>query len=144
MPDITIRRAQFTDIESILEIEHGSAGSWSYSQFINELNNRVSLFLVAELENSIAGYIVAWKVAGEIQLNNIAVKKSFRKQGIGGRLLSAITAGENGTGFFSIYLEVRSRNSDAINFYTDNGFKKTGIRKNYYYDDDALLMEKKL
>ena len=144
MPDITIRKALFKDIELIFEIEHESGGSWTYNQFIQELNNEFSLFLVAEYENSIAGYLIAWKVADEIQLNNIAVKRFLRKQGIGGKLLSEINTGDSNKIFNSVFLEVRSRNKNAISFYTDNGFTKTGVRKNYYNDDDALLMEKKL
>ena len=97
---------------------------------------------MAEFEDKVIGYIIAWKVADEIQLNNIAVSGHYRRQGVGYLLLSEISKKENI--FSSIVLEVRSRNITAINFYTDNGFTKTGIRKNYYTDDDALLMEKKL
>jgi len=144
MFEIIIRKAQFTDIGSVLEIEQESIGSWTYDQFLQELKLEFSIFLIAELQNSVAGYLIAWKVSDEIQLNSIAVKKDLRKKGIGNRLLSELTLNDSEKKFTSIFIEVRSRNSDAVNFYTDNGFTKTGIRKNYYNDDDALLMEKKL
>ncbi|PKL18691.1 MAG: ribosomal-protein-alanine N-acetyltransferase [Spirochaetae bacterium HGW-Spirochaetae-5] len=141
---INIRKALFTDIDHILEIEQESINSWTPTQFIQELSNEFSTFLVCEYNNSIAGYIIAWKIADEIQLNSIAVKRSFRKQGIGSRLLSEICKDDSGRSFTSVFLEVRSGNSDAIRFYTDNGFTKTGLREKYYNDDDAVLMEKKL
>ena len=144
MSEIIIRKAQFTDIEQVLEIEKESINSWTYNQLQQELNNGFSLFLVAEHNGSAAGYLIAWKVADEIQLNSIAVKKDFRKKGIGSKLLYELTGNNSDKKFTSIFLEVRSRNTDAVNFYTDNGFTKTGVRKNYYHDDDALLMEKKL
>jgi len=144
MPEITIRKASFADIESVLEIEQESISSWTYAQFLQELNNEFSLFLVAEYEGIIEGYIIAWKVADEIQLNNIAVRKNFKKKGIGTKLLSEISKNDSDLIYSSIFLEVKSRNSEAINFYIDNGFTKIGVRKNYYNDDDALLMEKKL
>ena len=144
MFEIIIRKAQFTDIGSVLEIEQESIGSWTYDQFLQELKLEFSIFLIAELQNSVAGYLIAWKVSDEIQLNSIAVKKDLRKKGIGNRLLSELTLNDSEKKFTSIFIEVRSRNSDAVNFYTDNGFTKTGVRKNYYNDDDALLMEKKL
>lgn len=144
MYNLNIRKALFTDIESILKIEQESNGSWTYNQFINELKHDFSLFLVAERENLTAGYIIAWRVSDEIQLNNIAVKKEFRRYGIGGKLISEITKKDSDIIYSSIFLEVKSRNNDAINFYIDNGFTKTGVRKNYYNDDDAILMEKKL
>jgi len=144
MFEIIIRKAQFTDIESVLEIEQESIGSWSYDQFLQELKLEFSIFLIAEYQSSVAGYLIAWKASDEIQLNSIAVKKDLRKKGIGNRLLSELTLNDSEKKYSSIFIEVRSRNSDAVNFYTDNGFTKTGVRKNYYNDDDALLMEKKL
>jgi len=144
MTEINIRKALFTDIESILEIENESIGSWNYSQFLNELKNKFSCFLICEHESKIAGYIIAWKVADEIQVNSIAVKKPLRKHGMGSKLLSAVIDVNSDSPFSSVFLEVRSRNIDAINFYIDNGFTKTGLRKKYYDDDDAVLMEKKL
>ena len=140
--NITIRKAQFTDIDSVLKIEQESINSWSYDQFIQELNHKFSIFLVAEIENDIAGYAVAWKVADEIQINSISVKKNFRKQGIGSKLLAEIIINDSDKVYSRAILDVRSKNIEAISFYTDNGFTKNGIRKNYYKDDDAVLMEK--
>ncbi len=140
----TIRQARFTDIESVLEIEKQSINSWTYNQFIQELNHEFSVFLIAEHEGLIAGYLIAWKIADEIQLNSIAVSNNFRKHGIGSKLLSELTTNKSDNIYSSIFLEVRSKNNDAINFYLDNGFTKTGLRKKYYTDDDAVIMEKKL
>jgi len=142
--EIIIRRAQFSDIDSVLEIEQESINSWSYDQFIQELNNKFAVFLVAVSNNSIIGYAVAWRVADEIQINSISVKKSFRKQGIGSKLLAEIFMNDSDKVYSRAIIDVRSKNTEGINFYTDNGFTKTGIRKNYYSDDDAVLMEKLL
>ena len=139
---IIIRKAEFTDIDSIFKIEEESINSWSYDQFIQELSNEFSIFLAAEIENSIVGYAAAWRVADEVQINSISVKKNFRKQGVGGRLLAEIIKDDHDKVYSRAILDVRSKNIEAINFYTDNGFTKTGIRKNYYNDDDAVLMEK--
>ncbi|MCL1865202.1 MAG: ribosomal protein S18-alanine N-acetyltransferase [Spirochaetes bacterium] len=143
-PEITIRRAQFTDIDLVFEIEQESINSWSCDQFIQELSNRFSIFLVAESKNSIVGYAIAWRVADEIQINSISVKKNFRKQGVGSKLLAEIIKNDSDKVFSRAILDVRSKNIEAINFYTYNGFTKNGIRKNYYNDDDAVLMEKVL
>jgi ribosomal protein S18 acetylase RimI-like enzyme len=45
---------------------------------------------------------------------------------------------------YRIYLEVRSSNTRAIAFYEKAGFKRTGIIKNFYWDEDAITMEKKI
>jgi ribosomal-protein-alanine N-acetyltransferase len=39
-----------------------------------------------------------------------------------------------------ISLEVRSSNEEAINFYKKNKFMEVAIRKNYYGNEDAILM----
>jgi len=142
--EIIIRSAQFTDIDSVLEIEHESINSWSYDQFIQELNNKFAVFIVAETNNGIAGYAVAWRVADEIQINSISVKKNFRKQGIGSKLLAEIIMNGTDRVYSAAILDVRSKNTDAIKFYINNGFTKVRIRKNYYDNDDAVLMEKLL
>lgn len=142
MSAIIIRYAQLSDIQSVYEIEQESIKSWTVDQLIHELNNNFSLFLVAESEKTVYGYLIAWKVADEIQLNSIAIRKSSRREGIATRLLAELHPDQVSSKYKKIYLEVRSRNSDAISFYMKNGFIKTGIRKNYYQDDDALLMEK--
>ena len=142
MSAIIIRYAQLSDIQSVYEIEQESIKSWTVDQFIHELNNNFSLFLVAGSEKTVYGYLIAWKVADEIQLNSIAIRKGCRREGIATRLLAELHPDQVSSKYKKIYLEVRSRNNDAISFYMKNGFIKTGIRKNYYQDDDALLMEK--
>lgn len=42
------------------------------------------------------------------------------------------------------FLEVRSRNTPAISLYEKCGFKRVGLRKKYYGDDDAAVMEAEL
>jgi ribosomal protein S18 acetylase RimI-like enzyme len=43
-----------------------------------------------------------------------------------------------------IYLEVRASNTKAIAFYEKAGFKKTGMIKDFYGDEDAITMERKI
>ena len=46
----------------------------------------------------------------------------------------------------SISLEVRVSNNTAIKLYEENGYKISGIRKNYYEDngEDAYIMVKQI
>ena len=144
MNNITIRKATFSDIGHILEIEQENIRSWTQGQFTEELARNFSVFIVAETEGVIAGYAIAWIVADELQLNSIAVKNSLQGNGIGRMLLEGLEAESRNGAVCVILLEVRSRNTGAIDFYIKNGFIKTGRRKNYYGDDDAILMEKKI
>ena len=44
----------------------------------------------------------------------------------------------------NITLEVRESNLSAINFYKKNGFNEITKRKNYYKDENGILMLKNL
>ena len=69
---------------------------------------------------------------GDCSLENMAVAKSWRKQGIGSRLLSAgllWCRAHSGSG---MWLEVRASNVDAIRLYERAGFSIAGRRADYY------------
>jgi len=83
---------------------------------------------------------------GECSLENMAVAKPWRKQGIGSRLLSAgllWCRGHSGSG---VCLEVRASNVDAIRLYEWAGFSIAGRRPDYYSGpvEAAIQMKKDL
>ena len=141
---INIRHARFSDIEHILAIEQQSISSWSYDQFVSEVSREFSIFIAALAEERISGYILAWITGDQAEIHSFAVSEESSRRGIGQKLLESLAAEAAGRGCGSILLEVRSRNISAVSFYRKNGFTETGRRKNYYPDDDALLMEKKI
>jgi len=141
MPYI-IRKALFTDIEQIQQIEQESINSWTYSQFLEELKHDFAVLLVYETEGQICGYISAWIIEGQAEIISFAVTGDSGRQGIGSKLFMAFASIALENNSRSIILEVRSRNIPALNFYRKKGFTEKGMRKNYYPDDDAILMEK--
>ncbi len=114
---------------------------WSRAGFENELLHSFSRFIVAENEEGIAGYAVAWEVSGELQLNRIVVRGDRRRRGTGSALLEHLMRGLAPAAHSKVLLEVRARNEEALAFYRASGFVETGLRKRYYGDDDAVLME---
>lgn len=140
---VKIRNAIPDDITSILKIESEGSGRWKRDFFETELNTGFSLFLVALMGEAIIGFAVAWDIPGEIQLQNIAVDKDYRREGCGTKLIESLCSLLEHKRPERILLELRISNLPALKFYRFLGFEKTGIRKNYYGDgDDALLMEK--
>ena len=139
---ILIKKAELTDIDHVFEIENESIGLWSRKQFYDELSCSFAIFLVAEIDNDTAAYIAAWKVAGELQINSIAVKTCFQGMGIGGKLIDEAIKLYSESGPEKIVLEVSENNTAALKFYEKYGFSKIGVRKGFYINDDALIMEK--
>jgi [ribosomal protein S18]-alanine N-acetyltransferase len=152
MSDVVLSPMNEHDLLEVVEIEEGSGLSrWGWSAYYAELqsSNR-SLMLVARvvrpLEQAetydLAGYIVARFSARELHINNVAVRNSYRRRGIGTALLLRIIQEGQKLGATTAFLEVRSGNVVAQALYKTCGFELVGQRRNYYSDppEDALIM----
>lgn len=87
---------------------------------------------MAEESGEIAGYCGLVMAPDEGDVTNVSVAKNRRRQGIGAMLVRELIrrAGENGV--TKLYLEVRESNQAAIALYESLGFKKDGVRRDYY------------
>ncbi|MBQ3047492.1 MAG: ribosomal protein S18-alanine N-acetyltransferase [Clostridia bacterium] len=100
--------------------------------------NRINL--IAQLDDQIIGYIGALDIIDDYNIIGIAVDKTARRKGVGGKLLKALTKIARERNVQTLSLEVDTTNQPAINFYKKNNFEQTSIRKKYYKDNDALIM----
>lgn len=150
-PDIAIVRMTEHDLLEVVEIEEQSGLSrWGWAAYYAELQggNR-ELILVARPigllrsdDHQIAGYIVARETAGELHVNNIAVRDRYRRRGYGSLLLGRVLDEARRKHATTAFLEVRSSNSAAQSLYQKCGFKPIARRANYYTDppEDAVVM----
>jgi ribosomal-protein-alanine N-acetyltransferase len=94
----------------------------------------------------VRGFACAVAVAGEAELQSLAVAKKFWGQGMGAALLDAAAEWARAGGHSLLHLEVREGNARALALYQRLGFVQTGRRPRYYQDsgEDALLMSKAL
>ncbi|RPI96246.1 MAG: ribosomal-protein-alanine N-acetyltransferase [Spirochaetales bacterium] len=138
-----IRYALHSDLDTVCSLENEWMKSpWTRTGLENELSNSFSRFVVIETEDAIAGYAVAWEVGGEIQLNRIVVRGDQRRRGFGRALLDHLLRDLRPPDAARVLLEVRAQDEAARSFYRAMGFIETGLRKRYYGDDDAVLMER--
>ena len=148
---ILITRMTEHDLLEVVEIEEGSGLSrWGWAAYYAELQgvNR-DLMLIARVapapiieHQRIAGYIVARESAGELHINNVAVRDQFRRRGIGSALLARIVEAARRLKVQVAFLEVRSGNVAAQALYEKTGFKAIARRPDYYSDpvEDAVVM----
>lgn len=117
---------------------------WSEKSIAYELNNPLSLWLVAEVDGRVAGYIGSQTVPPESDVMNVAVHPDFRRQGIAETLVSCLWGQLVQAGNTSLTLEVRASNAPAIALYEKLGFVQVGRRPNYYRNprEDALILRK--
>jgi ribosomal-protein-alanine N-acetyltransferase len=91
--------------------------------------------------DGVVGCALAWHVADELHVLNLATRSDRRRQGIGSSLMREMVAYARQNGIDHALLEVRRSNAPAIALYRAAGFFVTGIRARYYADDeDAVEM----
>ncbi|PWT87329.1 MAG: ribosomal-protein-alanine N-acetyltransferase [Blastocatellia bacterium] len=147
--DFDIIRMTEHDLLEVVEIEEQSGLSrWGWAAYYAELQstNR-DLMLIARVKSTqshmaIAGYIVARETAGELHVNNVAVRAEFQRKHIGSALLERVLEKARELGATNGFLEVRSSNLAAQAMYEKCGFKAIASRQNYYSEprEDAIVM----
>ena len=146
--EIYLRAMHPDDLPQVAAIEaHSQLEPWPQPSFRAELENfRVSKPLVAVREHEIVGYIVPWFIEGEAQIATIAVKASYRRQGVGRLMLLHVLESALRHRCRLVFLEVRKSNLAARRLYEDLGFVVEGFRSRYYRRgmEDAILMKKEL
>lgn len=142
-----IRQMEERDIEQVYQIEKESfTRPWTYQDFEESIDNANSLYLklylVAEEDGIISGYCGLWGIAGEGQINNVAVKKEYRGKHVGFYMLNSLIELGLANNLIAFTLEVRVSNYSAIKLYHNLGFEDVGIRKNFYDypKEDAIIM----
>ena len=117
---------------------------WSEKSIASELDNRLSLWLVAMDGDRVAGYVGSQSVLGETDMMNIAVHPDFRRRGIAEELVVKLVEELKVRGNHSLMLEVRASNEPARKLYDKMGFQQVGLRKNYYRNpkEDACILRK--
>ena len=133
------------NIDELYTIERECfGGSWTIEMLMEEWENPLSV-TVTHCENGrIAAFALGRVVAGEGELYQIGTLSEFRRRGIAKRLLADLHDQMRQKGAAVCFLEVRSRNAAAIALYEKCGYERISVRKNYYPDDDAVIMRKEL
>ncbi|WP_189130634.1 ribosomal protein S18-alanine N-acetyltransferase [Wenjunlia tyrosinilytica] len=137
------------DIAPVLDLEHElfPADAWSKGMFWSELAETrhpraTRYYVVAELDGRLVGYAGLMAVAGEGDVQTIAVARDQWGSGLGARLLSDLLRQATAFECADVLLEVRVDNTRAQRLYERFGFEPVGIRRGYYQPGnvDALVM----
>jgi len=133
------------DIAEVSEIEKSIFSiPWSANSFIEASENENNIYLVCIENENVVGYCGLWTVLGEGNITNVAVSLKNRGKGYGRALMKELENRGLEKDVIKYFLEVRQSNVSALNLYLSVGFKKIGIRKNFYERpvEDAIIMSK--
>jgi ribosomal-protein-alanine N-acetyltransferase len=136
------------DVDAVFRLnQQAFEESWSYQSLYSALDAGYDL-LLCESDGELAGYLLSMSMLDEIQIMQIAVAASFRRQGLARDMTRHFIA--QNRRMAEISLEVRASNKVARRLYAQLGFTECGCRKSYYSPDeigrreDAVLMAKLL
>ncbi len=139
---VTIRPMERGDIPAVAALETEIYDQpWSPRVFFDELAMPNRRYLVASAAGgSIPGYAGLLIVEDDAHITTIAVANASRGSHLGTRLMLALVDVAREAGTRHLTLEVRVSNDGAQRLYERFGFDPVGRRKNYYKDEDALVM----
>ncbi len=107
-----------------------------------------SVFGLRAANGELAAYVClgVYQAIREMEIYNIAVRDSFRRKGLGKRLLFHALDTARRAGIARALLEVRPSNTAALALYASAGFAVCGCRRKYYKDsgEDALILARDL
>ena len=126
---INIEQVKKGDLLKLIEIDKDI---FDYPASIKDFENyfkedTIKIWKISNIK--IIGFVSFYHVKDEIEIIQIGIIKSYQRKNYGSLIINKIKKLKN---IKKIFLEVSVKNSQAINFYSKNGFKKIGIRKAYY------------
>jgi ribosomal-protein-alanine N-acetyltransferase len=132
------------DLDGVIEVESESfTNPWTREMYTAELRDTsLCHILVVRAGGQVAGFCAFWLVCDEIHINNLAIRPSFRRRGLGAALVQAVLARAEVLGATRATLEVRASNVTARHLYERYGFQLRATRRAYYTNpvEDALIL----
>ncbi len=130
------------DIERVAEIEHSSYDTpWAAQDFARQLSSAGNRYWVASTPTGIVGYAGLKLDVVRGHVTTVTVDPAHREQRVGTHLMLTLTDQGRRAGLTTLRLEVRISNQQARALYRRFGFSTIGVRRSYYGNEDALIME---
>lgn len=140
---VIVRYMEERDLQQAAELECLCFSEpWSLKLLQDSFWGQWDTLFAAELCGKVRGYAVLRIVAGEGEIQRIAVHPDFRRLGIGSKLMETMDLFSSAKKVGATTLEVRAGNQGAIGLYKSFGFAEEGLRKAYYRNpvEDAVIM----
>ena len=113
---------------------------WTLEQIQADLSQDQTWYALAYDGEEVIGFLAIQENIFEVEVLQIAVKKSYQGQGIASALFATLPTDKE------IFLEVRKSNQRAQAFYKKEKMAVIAERKAYYHDpvEDATIMKREI
>jgi len=140
-PTVVVRQMTENDLPDVLVVEASSyADPWTSEMFTSALGHEDHRLVVACADGCAIGYGVVRIDEWVGRVLSVAVEPSHRNQAIGRAIMLDLIRLAVEAGAQCLRLEVRFKNDPARRLYEGVGMSVLAVRRNYYPDDDAVIM----
>ena len=128
----TLQPMHEQDLEAVVAIEQTAySHPWTRGHFRDALASGYWAQCL-RAQGELLGYVVAMPGVEETHLLNITVAPARQGQGWARMMLDALNLWSRRQGAQWLWLEVRESNRRALQVYERYGFRRVGLRKDYY------------
>ena len=143
-----LRDFHISDLDDLLKLEADTFPKTAFSTgtFLRYHLERASRIRVCEDDGRLVGYVVysVKEKPRRVYVDSIAVRPSYRRRGMGQRMMDEVLNAAREVSAEKVTLHVRTTNRDAVAFYESLGFRTERTIPDYYGTDDAYLMRLEL
>ncbi|WP_437276965.1 ribosomal protein S18-alanine N-acetyltransferase [Sorangium sp. So ce375] len=135
--------ADSADDAALDEIDAVASAAFDVPQFSarEELRRPWTRCWVAREDRRALAFLIAWHVADELHVLNVATCPAAQRRGLATALMNRSLEYAQQQQVRLILLEVRRSNRAAIRLYRKLGFTAMGVRPRYYSDNDEDAIE---
>jgi len=140
----SVRPLAVADLAELASASAEALADWSAEQLARELERANGWQFVVEARGRAVGFVCGQSVVDEAEILQLGVVKGARRHGVASLLLEYCLGFLAARGINRCFLELRRANRAAEHLYLKYGFRRVGLRKNYYATpvEDAIIMEK--
>jgi len=141
------RRADAVDISHLSReyIEYGLPQRYTPKRILKSIETSNKNVVVARLNHTFAGFGIMTYYDDTANLDLLAVKRRYQRNGIGREILLWLEKVALTAGIYVVYVQVRKINRGAVRFYEALGFEIYDEKTGYYQGrETGLLMKKNL
>jgi [ribosomal protein S18]-alanine N-acetyltransferase len=142
--DLLLRLAYAAEAAAIANlsrelVEYGLRWRWTPARVLESIRAvNVNVLLACDHE-TVAGFAIMRYGDEKAHLDLLGVTPTYRRAGVGRRLLEWLEECAKVGGTFNVHLEVRAANTGAQTFYERLGYRSVGLVPGYYDGAEAAV-----
>lgn len=141
MDNLIIRKLTSFEVDKVYEIEEKYIGKCDRNSIEKTIESETLSYYLLFKESDLIGFFECSIISPEAELYDIVIDEKYQGLGYSKILMDYLFKLAKDNKVETIFLEVNSINSKAISLYKKYGFVEYSVRKNYYGDNDAILMK---